>query len=187
MTRQVQRPPNDPRRKVRFKELAREIVAKDRYNRRYGHSVDTAGAIAQALERAYREGFANGLLGSAPVVEPAEDGPVEWAMIPPRPRTAFWSICLYTLGRGDKPSPGGMIVPAVTERGTPGWQLVVPGKLSDYDKPIGERTIIPLVRLGLIEVAPENPTHLVVSPRGKDTWNEFLRRGGQFPEDLTDL
>jgi len=187
MTKHVEGPTNDPRRKVRFKELAREIVAKDRYNRRYRLAVDTAGGIAQALERAYREGFADGKNGPPPVVEPAEDGPVEWAMIPPRPRTAFWSICLFSLGRGDKPARGGRIVPAVTERGTPGWQLIVPGKSSDYEKPIGERTIIPLVRLGLIEVAIDDPTHLVVSPRGKETWNEFLKRGGQFPDDLTDV
>src|SRR3546814_20205263 len=46
----------DPRRKARFREIARGIVAKDRYNRKYGIAVDTAGAIAQALERAYRDG-----------------------------------------------------------------------------------------------------------------------------------
>ena len=46
----------DPRRKARFREIARDIVAKDRYNRKYGIAVDTAGAIAQALERAYRDG-----------------------------------------------------------------------------------------------------------------------------------
>ena len=45
----------DPRRKARFREIARGIVAKDRYNRKYGIAVDTAGAIAQALERAYRD------------------------------------------------------------------------------------------------------------------------------------
>ena len=42
----------DPRRKARFREIARGIVAKDRYNRKYGIAVDTAGAIAQALEHA---------------------------------------------------------------------------------------------------------------------------------------
>ncbi len=63
MTKRVQGVQNDPRRKVRFKEQAREIVAVDRYNRRYGKSVDTAGAIAQALERAYREGVLDGRNG----------------------------------------------------------------------------------------------------------------------------
>ncbi len=46
MTRQF---PPDPRRKARFREIARGIVAKDRSDRKYGLTVDTAGAIAQAL------------------------------------------------------------------------------------------------------------------------------------------
>ena len=47
----------DPHRKANFREEARGIVAKDRYDRKYGHAVDTAGAIARALERAYKQGF----------------------------------------------------------------------------------------------------------------------------------
>ena len=38
MTKQVRRPPPDPYRKARFREIAREIVAMDRYNRKYGLS-----------------------------------------------------------------------------------------------------------------------------------------------------
>jgi hypothetical protein len=47
MSRKPERPPPDRRRKVRFREIARGIVAKDRYNRKYGLAVDTAGAIAR--------------------------------------------------------------------------------------------------------------------------------------------
>lgn len=46
MKKRSGRAPADPYRKARFREIAREIVAKDRYNRKYGLSVDTAGAIA---------------------------------------------------------------------------------------------------------------------------------------------
>ncbi len=187
MTKRVQGVQNDPRRKVRFKEQAREIVAVDRYNRRYGKSVDTAGAIAQALERAYREGVLDGRNGPPPVPEPPMDGPVEWVMIPPRPRSAFWSICLFTLSKGDRPEQEGWLEPSVTNRGTPGWQRVVGGEVRDYDAPMGERTIMPLVKLGLMEPAANNPSRLVISQRGRETWAEFLRRGGQYPEDLTDV
>ena len=47
-------PAPDPWRKARFREEARDIVAKDRYDRKYGRAVDTVGAIARALERAYK-------------------------------------------------------------------------------------------------------------------------------------
>lgn len=185
MTRRSERVPPDPYRKARFREIARAIVAKDRHNRKYGVAVDTAGGIASALEKAYRDGVQDARTGSSPRIEQPDNGPVEWALIPPRPRNAFWSICLFTLSRGDKPAKGGFLVPAVTERGTGGWKLVVPGQ--SYEKLIAERTIIPLVRLGLIETAPDHSLHQIVSKRGEDTWNLFLQRGGQYPEDLTDL
>jgi hypothetical protein len=150
--------------------------------------VDTAGAIARALERAYRQGFAAAQAeATAPpkaVADAAES--LEWALIPPRPRTAFWSLCLSALGRGDGPEGAAHLVPATTARGTPGWQLVQPDRPST-DKPIGEKTILPLLRLGLLEIADEAPARLRISTRGKATWRRFLQRGGQFPEDLTDI
>ena len=38
---------------------ARDVVFKDRHDRKYGCAVDTGGAIARALERAYKQGFAD--------------------------------------------------------------------------------------------------------------------------------
>jgi hypothetical protein len=40
------KPQPDPLRKIRFREAARDIIAKDRYDRRDGRAVDTAGAVA---------------------------------------------------------------------------------------------------------------------------------------------
>lgn len=148
----------DPRRKARFREIARGIVAKDRYNRKYGIAVDTAGAIAQALERAYRDGVCNDPAAALPAPEQGDAGPLEWALFPPRPRDAFWSICLYTLGRDADQPRDGHLAPAVTERGTPGWIIVAtgysPGRVT------GDRSIGPLVRLGLIELAVDLPVRM---------------------------
>ena len=52
-------------------------------------------------------------------------------------------------------------------------------------KPIGEKTIVPLVRLGLLKLADDGPERLLVSARGRATWWLFLQRGGPYPEDLT--
>jgi putative DNA-invertase from lambdoid prophage Rac len=104
MSRRLRNPPADPHRKARFRDEARGIVAKDRYDRKYGHPVDTAGAIARALERAYKQGFADARGDPAARPPEASDkGPLDWALIPPRPRNAFWSCCLFTFGRrGDQ-------------------------------------------------------------------------------------
>ena len=185
MTARLGRLPPDPRRKARFREIARGIVAKDRSNRKYGLAVDTAGAITQALERAYREGVRDGPVGTATAPEQPDTGPVEWALIPPRPRDAFWSICLFILGRNGNQSRDGYLAPAVTQRGTPGWTIVVPGR--GPDRVIGDRTTAPLVRLGLIEPAQDLPIRLLLTERGRDTWHLFCQRGGQYPEDLTDI
>jgi hypothetical protein len=182
----ARRPDADPIRKARFREAAREIVAKDRHDRKYGSSVDTAGAVARAMERAYREGFADAQrephIPSAGEVRTGET--IDWALIPPRPRTAFWTICLFILGKGERTDGVGHLVPAITDRGTAGWRLILPGRNFE-EKPLGEKTIVPLVRLGLLELADEGPERLVVSARGRATWWLFLERGGQYPEDLT--
>jgi hypothetical protein len=182
MTRQF---PPDPRRKARFREIARGIVAKDRSDRKYGRTVDTAGAIAQALERAYRDGVRDGPAASAPLREQFDAGPVEWAMIPPRPREGFWSICLTILGADASQSRDGHLAPAITERGTPGWTIVTAGR--SPDRVIGERTIVPLIRLKLLDHAPDPPRHLLLTERGRETWRVFCQRGGRYPEDLTDI
>src|SRR5208283_5951357 len=108
MSRRPRTPAADPHRKANFREEARGIVAKDRYDRKYGHAVDTAGAIARALERAYKQGFADAQDDHVrPTPEVSDGGPLEWVLIPPRPRNAFWSCCLFMFGRhGDQPRGG---------------------------------------------------------------------------------
>ena len=50
---------------------------------------------------------------------------------------------------------------------------------------MGENTLKPLLRLGLLALTEDTPRHLIVSDRGMATWKRFIERGGQFPEDLT--
>lgn len=188
MSRRPRQPDADLRRKVQFREAAREIVARDRNDRKYGLAVDTAGAIARAMERAYRQGYEDAQSDppTGLISEPVdEEGALDWVMIPPRPRTAFWTVCLFALGREKREERSGHLIPVPTERSTPGWQLV----LSDgrFEKTFGEKTVLPLVRLGLLELAPDPPERLLISGRGQATWRLFLQRGGQYPEDLTQV
>jgi hypothetical protein len=185
VTKKVRQPSADPYRKARFRELAREIVFKDRQDRRSGYAVDTAGSIARALERAFREGFEGGQTeGPAPGTGPhVENQPIEWALIPPRPRDAFWSICLFCIGRKEHPKGEAKLIAALTGRGTPGWLLTTS---EDREiRIIGDGSVVPLIRLGLLERADDPSPSLIISDLGKMTWRRFLERGGQYPEDLT--
>jgi len=187
LTQPPRRPDPDPLRKVRFREAARAIVAKDRYDRKYGRAVDTAGAVARAMERAYRQGFEDAQSERpAALREPAEaEEALDWVLIPPRPRNAFWTLCRFTLGREGEPERPGHLVPTITERGTPGWKLISPD--GGLETTIAERTILPLIGLGLVELAADAPERLLISDLGRATWRLFLKRGGEYPEDLTQV
>ncbi len=97
MSRRPRTPAADPHRKANFREEARGIVAKDRYDRKYGHAVDTAGAIARALERAYKQGFAD-----------AQDDPSDRRL--KSPTGGHWSGC------SSRPVPETRSGPAVCSR-----------------------------------------------------------------------
>ena len=158
-------------------------MAKDRYDRKYGHAVDTAGTIARALERAYKQGFADAQDNHVrPTPKLSDGGPLDWVLIPPRPRNAFWSCCLFIFGRRGDQLRGGHLERDITERGTIGWRLVVAGFAPD--KAMGASSIQPLIRLGSLDADPTDPNRLMVSARGRSTWEQFLDSGGRYPDDL---
>jgi hypothetical protein len=189
------KPVRDPYRTAAFRETAHAIVHKDRADRRSGMSVDTAGTIARALEHAYAQGFAEArqpppariesLTESDRIPSTTSAGPIEWMLIPPRPRNAFWTICLFTFGRqtATPATASGHLVPTLTSMGRPGWRLVTRDGMEEQ---FGRTTILPLLRLGLLgaEDQPEGG-RLVISALGRTTWQRFVERGGQFPDDLT--
>jgi hypothetical protein len=171
--------PPSLRRKAWHRETARDIMAAAKDARMFKRSVDTAGSIARALERAYQQGYADGQL-EPEVIEfdaaadelDATGTAVEWDLIPPRPRDAFWRCCQFILG--DKPEerdPDGHLVASWTIRNTPGWTIKTPryGDGLKHDV-IAERSIVPLAKLGLFEYIQDDNPRLVISDLGKATW-----------------
>jgi hypothetical protein len=111
---------------------------------------------------------------------------MDWKLIPPRARSAFWSICLAALGRTGQKETASHLVPAPTPRGTLSWQLVIPGG-QPYEKSVGARTIVTLVRLRLLEPAADGDPRVRLTDYGTKTWNRFCERGGRWPDDLIDV
>ena len=152
-------------RKAQFRETARNILHKDRFDRKYGLSVDTAGAIARALEQAYQQG-----LTDCREVTPPADRPrrLQWIEIPARPRDALSSLLLgvdsddrqnrdvldygkqayrFFQVRQIEEFPDHLVRLYVIC-----WTCPATGKLWNHD--LGsykERTILPLLRLHLLE------------------------------------
>ena len=69
----------------------------------------------------------------------------DWALIPPGPRAAFWIVCLFIFGKGERVDGAGHLVPATTEPGTRGWRLILP-RGNFKRKPLGAKTVVPLIR-----------------------------------------
>jgi hypothetical protein len=188
------RPPQDPYRTAKFREEARQILSKDRHDRKHRYKVDTGGAIARALERAYQLGFADARNGDA--TSPPQDGSndvQEWTLIPPRARATFWGCCMMiigpqhgtmaTAGRMAAPiqNPGHLEIDIAAGRGA-GWRLVNGGYRGD--RVISKNTINKLLDLDLLEPAPSGKPHVIISARGHATWQRFLELGGQHPDDM---
>jgi hypothetical protein len=160
--------------------------------RQRGEAVDTAGAVARAMEQAYRLGFDDALKGpqgsgadgaTAQGSAPTSDA-MAWTLIPPRTRSTFWSICLAALGREGRNATSSYLEPVPTRRGTRAWELVVPDRQT-FEKSVGNGTIVTLLRLGLLEEANED-ARVILSDYGIRTWNRFCERGGRWPDDLVE-
>jgi hypothetical protein len=167
----------------------------DRVKRQFGEAVDTAGAVARAMEQAYRLGFEEAIGGAADGVAgrpttmgllPADaetKDAMTWTLIPPRTRNTFWSICLAALGRKGRTETPAYLEQETTRRGTLAWRLVVPdGQI--YERVVGDGTIVTLIRLGLLDLATDDESRVPLTPYGIKTWNRFCDRGGHWPDDL---
>jgi hypothetical protein len=188
----TRRPPGNADRKRQFRETAREILHMAKVKRQFREPVDAAGAVASAMERAYRLGFEDALKGSAgskvdnarTLTGVALDDGMTWTMIPPRTRATFWSICLAALGRNGRTATPSYLEQVPTRAGKWVWQLVVPER-QPYEKRVGDGTVTTLFRLGLLEYG-EHETRVILSDYGIKTWNRFCERGGQWPDDLVE-
>lgn len=180
--------PNDPAlrdatdRKGEFREIAREIVWKDRQNRKYGSTVDTGGAITRAMEQAYKLGLAHGAKELPPSIPipPDPDAPLLWNSIPPKPRGIYEQILSF-----------GWTV--VFEKDNNPWSPRPRNKWACYwvssNKESEEKhvqfadvfsvtTLAPIIKLGLMkEHIIDKEVYLVQTPKGIATWQRAIEDG----------
>ncbi|KAA1053917.1 hypothetical protein [Azospirillum argentinense] len=176
-----------------FREIARELVQTDRWNRKNGKNQDFAGAIRRALEKAYLLGRQDSLDGSPhPAPEPnahAPNAPMNWLLIPPRPREAFACICRWSLGGKvrfpDEPWP--FLEKRDALYRNPYWVVFTVDTRKNV-KPLfpdgqsyGDRTIQPLLKLGLLaEIDDAKTPSLMLTGKGAATWWQKVAESGDF-------
>lgn len=175
--------PDRPRRSADFKEVAREIVASDRFSRRYGGASHITTNIARALERAYQRGRRDAS-GTGPAK--AEPAVLRWIDVPPRARGALETLCRYGFGTPAEP----LFNVALTQeaqspifRAAPVWhvhQIHAPEdpkrrRVEALGIQFGAATLAPLFRLGLLEL--ENSNLACLSAEAYRIWEEDGQHG----------
>jgi hypothetical protein len=165
-------------RKDEFAESARKILWKDRYDRKAGVSVDTAGAIARAMEQAYRLGLAHAKLSAPASLAVSErqdaDAPVSWTHISPRARNVLESVLRFKWNV--------VQIDGKDEYSEPRWGCYwdwgdrrPPEKRVELAQSYSRITIAPLVKLGLMrEELQAKRIGLVVTAKGIASWQQAI-------------
>lgn len=167
--------------KAEFREKARAIVQKDRDQRRHGLTVNTAGEIALALERAYREGY-QAALSDEPQQGGDERRELAWIEIPPRPRATFESLCNFSW-RQPRAMPEYVVADVALLWWPPLKKWFIAGHLRDpSEKGKSDQSVQILIRLGLLTVAERGGQKFAfVSREGWECWQRYLEENPTYP------
>ena len=173
-------------RKGVFRELARDILWKDRDSRKYGASQDTGGSIARALEQAYKLGLAHSAEGGTSSLPKLrnENGPLSWTSLPSRPRQAFDSIVRFAWIVVLAPNPKQFAAQSDVWACYWDWGERRPAEdRIELARTYAITTLQPLVNIGLMEESVVNSVPcLNITAKGRDTWELGVRDGHVRPK-----
>lgn len=166
-------------RKGEFREVARDIVWKDRQSRKYGPTVDTGGAITRAMEQAYKLGLEHGRQPQTETPASDPDAPLAWHSIPPKPRGIYEQIRTFNwivvFQRGDDP----YLNPK--DKWACYWDWGEKRQASEriqFAASYSTSTLAPLIKLGLMsERIFEGKMFLEQTAKGAATWQKAIDDG----------
>jgi len=160
--------------KAEFKEVARNIVSKDRNARKSGHSNNTINDIERALVKAFRLGqeyISFDDSHSSPVVNDI----IDWIEIPPRSRRTLADLttCFSRIyGRcREKPSH---IERVISEKGCV-WNIIHCEDVREQ-RHIANGSVAPLIRMRLLAPSAENAEIFSVTELGIKTSKVYWHR-----------
>jgi hypothetical protein len=161
-----------------FREIARDIIGRDRDARKAARTQNTIGEVERALAKAFVWGQ-EALLDKAKVLERGPGDAIDWMEIPPRARSTLSMMTLafseHWLGshresaRAD-PDEIEMFV----EDGRKRWAIVRGDQR--HNRSVGDGSVAPLIRLGLLCPDPDNPERWRVTESGVAAARDYWRR-----------
>lgn len=176
-------------RKGVFREVARDILWKDRESRKYGASQDTGGSIARALEQAYKLGLAHATTSEMPNLPKHRDenALVAWTSLPSRPRQAFDSIVRFEWIIVIAPNPKPFAAQPDVWACYWDWGERRPAEARiELARTYAIATLQPIVNIGLMEEAiVKDVTYLKITAKGRETWESGVRDGHVRPQTTT--
>ena len=170
-----------PSQKVRalFREVARDIIARDRHARRIGVSQNTIAEIERAMAKAFafdQEVMLNG------EKSPIGSYDVDWPDVPPRSRETLASMTFGLLKRftgivtkhDRSPEIEVADIERFVESGRIRWSLVRNNVRSE--RSVADGSAAPLIRLGLLHSSSEDTDRFRLTHVGLQLCREYWRR-----------
>ena len=163
-----------------FREVARDIIARDRQARKQGITQNTIGEIERAMVKAYVWGQ-EALLDDRMSLPRSPEAPVDWLEIPPRAREtlSFMTICFsqrWSAARGEAAAPERSPdeIETFIEDDRKRWAIIHCHKRSE--RSVADGSVAPLVRLGLLAVSCEHADRYVLTSAGIAAGKDYWRR-----------
>lgn len=162
----------DPRTRSLFREMARDIVARDRYARRHCLSQNTIGEIERALVKAHALGRTS--IDSVSTRESHSEAVVDWVSIPPRSRETLVSMSACFSQRWSIPDSQPYEIERFTENGRIRWAIVCHGVRDHHS--VANGSAAPLARMDLIAAIDALGTRYTLTAIGVATCRDYWRR-----------
>jgi hypothetical protein len=170
-----------PRMRALFREVARDIVARDREARKRGLTQNTIGEIERAMVKAYVCGQ-EALLDDRLSLRRPPDAPIDWLEIPPRARETLsmmticysqhWPTATRDTAKANQENPAE--IEMFTDGGRKRWAIVRGEQRTD--RSMADGSVGPLIRLGLLAATPERDDRYALTPEGIAAGQDYWRR-----------
>tara|TARA_R110001606_G_scaffold399304_1_gene584221 strand:+ start:1017 stop:1559 length:543 start_codon:yes stop_codon:yes gene_type:complete len=176
----------DAKLRAHFKEIARNIVARDRWARKHGVSQNTIGEITTAITQAYVLGQ-KGLSYADLAGTPHSSDIVDWVTIPPRGRETLESMSFGMSKRLGLPDGQLWNIERVSDEPRSRWHLTQDGRKRQSERTVAHGGVAPLIRMKLLEALDDSASVFQLSYLGKMTCQDYWRRSDDNDPTLPKL